>query len=332
MMKKKRNSMCRRFCIVLLCGMLLLETAGGFLSICLVQAQEGKTKQENTVYHGGLQENMPKMVDLYSSTGTESNWTLTENCGVQFHAVTEFNRFELYLSNVSLTKGGISLALYRWKNNIAETLAGDALASQTYERPRRQEWLALITDGSWEAGEYYVVFRNLQGMVAATVATPPLEQVRSYEQGSVFAGNFKCRIQYRHTPNQELGPLSEPVSSFAVQPSTWVATDGLGRTLSTSETTGSVREGKTVGLFFHTWHGNNALRGSRNITSILKEHPEIQNDYESPYWGDASTTPTEPPRFSKTCWCCWRCSRKPGRTASGRRRFLLCCPRLTTKT
>lgn len=41
-----------------------------------------------------------------------------------------------------------------------------------------------------------------------------------------------------------------------VRPTTWVATDGLGRILPINSETGGVREDKTVAIFYWTWHGN----------------------------------------------------------------------------
>ncbi len=72
-------------------------------------------------------------------------------------------------------------------------------------------------------------------------------------------------------------------------PSTWACTDGLGRELSTFENTGPKRENKYVGIFYWTWHLINSHRGTANITNVLKEHPGIEHDFNSPYWGKYPT-------------------------------------------
>lgn len=92
------------------------------------------------------------------------------------------------------------------------------------------------------------------------------------------------------------------LSSFAciagaadIMPSTWAATDGLGRTLTLD---GNGKRDKYVGLFYWTWHTNfaNSLT-PKNATEILKEHPEILYDFNSPLWEPEVTYPDGRPFF-----------------------------------
>ena len=70
-----------------------------------------------------------------------------------------------------------------------------------------------------------------------------------------------------------------------VLPSTWAAVDGLGRTLSTNEETGSKRQEKFVGVFYWTWHYRGANDHEPITTgSVLDEYPEALHDWSHPAW------------------------------------------------
>ena len=67
----------------------------------------------------------------------------------------------------------------------------------------------------------------------------------------------------------------------------WALTDGLGRAVRDHTATGPRRAGKTVAMFYWTWHQPyHANNGPKNITEILRAHPEALKDYNHPAWGD----------------------------------------------
>lgn len=66
---------------------------------------------------------------------------------------------------------------------------------------------------------------------------------------------------------------------------TWVATDGLGRSLPTSREAGLPRTGKTVGVFYFLWHGEHGQQGPFDVSRILIEHPDALSCTNSPPWG-----------------------------------------------
>lgn len=83
-----------------------------------------------------------------------------------------------------------------------------------------------------------------------------------------------------------------------IMPDTWAAVDGLGRTLPSAEETGEKRDTKFVGMFYWTWHTNFAgSLTAKNVTEILKEHPEIAYDFDSPLWESESFYPDGRPFF-----------------------------------
>ncbi|MBP3391989.1 MAG: hypothetical protein J6L76_04295 [Clostridia bacterium] len=78
------------------------------------------------------------------------------------------------------------------------------------------------------------------------------------------------------------------VSQDGILPDTWTAVDGLGRTLSGYEDVGTLRKDKTVGCFYWIWfnHWRNYEPG--NITQIIAQAPDAQNDYNHSAWQNKS--------------------------------------------
>lgn len=74
--------------------------------------------------------------------------------------------------------------------------------------------------------------------------------------------------------------------SAEIQPTTWAAVDGLGRTLSLNSRVGDQKQDKTVAMFYWTWHYP-WLDGfaPRTTGSVLDEYPEAVNDWYHPAWG-----------------------------------------------
>ncbi len=70
-----------------------------------------------------------------------------------------------------------------------------------------------------------------------------------------------------------------------VRPDTWVAVDGLGRTLPTYTEVGEKDDEKFVGLFYWLWHYNFASGfEADNVTEILEKYPEALYDINHPAW------------------------------------------------
>ncbi len=70
-----------------------------------------------------------------------------------------------------------------------------------------------------------------------------------------------------------------------VDPTTWAAVDGLGRTLSPNSETAGKKQDKFVGMFYWTWHYP-WVNGHEAITtgSVLDRYPEALNDFDHPAW------------------------------------------------
>ncbi len=66
---------------------------------------------------------------------------------------------------------------------------------------------------------------------------------------------------------------------------TWVATDSLGRSMSTFAQTGPPRPARSVGLFYFLWHGAHVQGGPYDVTRILAQNPQAMSQPDSPLWG-----------------------------------------------
>ncbi len=71
----------------------------------------------------------------------------------------------------------------------------------------------------------------------------------------------------------------------AVKPSTWAATDGLGRTLSQYDSVGGEKQDRFVGMFYWIWHYP-WIKDWEPLTtgSVLDKYPEAVNDWDHFAW------------------------------------------------
>jgi len=87
-------------------------------------------------------------------------------------------------------------------------------------------------------------------------------------------------------------PASAPVERYE---DTWVASDILGRKLPDNNDVGDPREGKYVGLFYHTWRSvyGKSQNYPYDVTKIINAYDgdpnDIKNNLAYPYWGPTSS-------------------------------------------
>ena len=67
----------------------------------------------------------------------------------------------------------------------------------------------------------------------------------------------------------------------------WAATDALGRKVRDYKEAGAKKPDKFVAMFYWTWHQGNddTTYRVKNITEIVRQHPEAMKDYHHPAWG-----------------------------------------------
>ena len=83
-------------------------------------------------------------------------------------------------------------------------------------------------------------------------------------------------------------PASANPAVSGIRPDTWVAVDGLGRTVSGYSEVGDTKANKTVGILFHNWHDYfSTMFPPRNTSQIMAQYPEARNDFDHPAWEGA---------------------------------------------
>jgi hypothetical protein len=82
-----------------------------------------------------------------------------------------------------------------------------------------------------------------------------------------------------------------PAGAQGVDSDSWAATDALGRKVRSYDEAPAKREGKTVAIFYWTWHNNRhkPTRQVKNITEIVRQHPEAMQQTDHPLWGTPQT-------------------------------------------
>lgn len=75
-------------------------------------------------------------------------------------------------------------------------------------------------------------------------------------------------------------------SSTPTQSDSWALTDALGRTAISADKAPERKADKYVAMFYWTWHqGMDRKIPVKNITEVLREHPEAINEFDHPAWG-----------------------------------------------
>ena len=80
------------------------------------------------------------------------------------------------------------------------------------------------------------------------------------------------------------------VSAANINPGSWAAVDGLGRTVAGYEEVGDKDEDKFVGVFYWTWHlSQSSGKKAYNVTEIINQYPEARNDWNHRAWLNTSS-------------------------------------------
>lgn len=228
---------------------------------------------------------------LYNNRGESTQVKLPgDRYGIQFRVSEALKQVELYVSKVKASgEPRLTLSLYRWNQNYSDTLRGTPIVTQEFRHVKGSSWVSLSCEGA-EAGEYLLLIENGTNGVTLELSASSLDKVQTYWNASKRRGSLRARVQL-----QDAGSLEAitpgAVSTFVTFPDTWAVTDGLNREVPISYTD-TRREGKQVGIFFHTWHSPNmhVNNGFLDTNQILQKYPDIPiNDYQDSRWGNAAT-------------------------------------------
>lgn len=227
----------------------------------------------------------PSERDLYPA-GDVVEYRLDANAlyGVQFSAAEAFGGCEVYVPTVPVGQNTVTLELYRWQDNYSRTVRQAPVAVAAVTDVGRGSWASLT--GDFAAGEYLFVIRNGTEGMSVAVVEAPVSQANHYLHTAKAGVSVVARL-VGDTPL--LAPSAPTAQDFKTDDaSTWVGTDGLQRELTTYEQAGDLREGKYVGIFYHTWHAGHAWNKLVNVTELVAQYPEAVKDYNHPAWGDST--------------------------------------------
>ncbi|MHB1365101.1 MAG: hypothetical protein ACYCWE_04690 [Eubacteriales bacterium] len=228
--------------------------------------------------------------------------------GCRFYAAASFDSVSVSCPSYSDNIGSLTISLYRWETNYIVSSGAAPVAEEIFVDFNDNATLTL-SFAECESGEYILVLSEGSGGVGVWMFSESKSGTFIYSGGLELNGVFTMSVSYTYTPDimfREVKTMNDfsktvttptevvydsthPTIARDAMPDTWVATDGLGRTLPTNAETGDVREGKYIGLFFWTWHVGHSQHRAINVTKLMEQYPEIQNDYNNPLWKDYQT-------------------------------------------
>ena len=247
------------------------------------------------------------LISVQNGTGTRGAVSVDGYYAYRAHVNGEFTAFSMAMPTWQTTDSACTLALYKWTGNLEESLAAEPIASQRFD-PMRDNATNKLSFDPQPAGEYLFAVIEPKGRVGVWTNENCTDNlgflyVAGQEKNSepelkvTFSGSapaepfLKCEttvepIDGNHTPPAEyVIPEDSLIYTHEVMPDTWVFTDGLGRVSLTNAEVGDLREGKTVSMFFWTWH--NGRPTVINVNDAAEKYPEAVRDYNHPVWTPA---------------------------------------------
>jgi hypothetical protein len=197
------------------------------------------------------------------------------------------------------TNNTVTMSVYEWKGTYNSTLLQKPIHSQYYELPEEDGTRWVEFDKALPAGEYLFQVRgDAYGVMCYD--SHDISLGYAYNNGSdAMADDFALTIRFTEavdTPFSLCDPEVEeekeadseiPADSLhhtnAVQPDTWVFTDGLGRVSLTNKDVGDVRD-KTVAMFYWTWHWSFSGANVDSLQVAIEKYPDAKNDWDHELW------------------------------------------------
>lgn len=202
--------------------------------------------------------------------------------GLRFYATAPFDGLDIQMNG----GGSAEFALYEWHESTPVSRMSEPLwkEERTFEQLAKVE----LRFSEKPVYEYLLCITELSGEISIQVCDGAAAEKRSvlYVDGRQLSRSGLAQIHYTKNPVENSGglttredityvwPDAEEPEDFEVltvrdaMPDTWVATDGLDRTLSENEQVGDVKEDKYVGIFYWDWH----VSQSYNPYSMTNNH------------------------------------------------------------
>ena len=229
--------------------------------------------------------------------------------GVRLGLNAPFCGVSVRLSTYHKTDTVATVFVYKWNTDYDETVSGEPVASHTFDTVKDNLKHSFTFD-TQPAGEYLIVARNDNSQLALWEwSSNTIGKGFVYADGIEKAADINLTVKFTEKVDEPFSELKsaslitgdnkapaeyfptadDAVVARAAHPTTWVATDELGRTLPTYEETGGPREDRTVALFYWSWHVSQSGGEPLNIQKFTEEHPDAVHDYYNSAWPKTPT-------------------------------------------
>ena len=215
-----------------------------------------------------------------------------------------FTGFAFDMPTYNQKDSSCKLSVFRWAGDCEKTVAGKALYEKVFENlvDNARNWVefpALL------AGEYLFVISEPKGRLGCwAVSGSGTAGGNMYKDGLPCMDTLQLTIRFAgEAPEKPFGVCAEPIGEIGtappqyippadsrvkthdVMPDTWAFVDGLGRKSLGYEEVGGPRDGKTLAMFYWTWHISIRRQVEpQNNQKVIEQFPEAKNDYDHPAW------------------------------------------------
>ncbi len=244
------------------------------------------------------------------SGGSDFNIPLGSTYGIRLNLNAPFKALSVRLSTYVKNDTVATILLYKWTGDFEDTLNSAPIAKKTFN-PVNDNLKHDMDFETQPAGEYLIGVRNdnSQLCVWAWKSTNEVGKGLFYAGGAESAYDINVTVTFTEktdepfkkvekanpitgtnkAPDEYVPSSDSAVVARASHPTTWEATDELGRTLPTYAETGGPREDRTVALFYWSWHVSQDSGEPLNVQKVMDEHPEAKNDFKNPVWPKTAT-------------------------------------------
>ena len=224
--------------------------------------------------------------------------------GLQLVVNKPFTGFAFNMPTYSQKGSSGKLSVYRWSKDYMETLNGKPLHEKVFNDcvDNARNWVEF---DALPAGEYLFLISEVKGALGCwAVAKDKTAGSNMYNGGlpypktphltirfdgdapeNPFGISSKPIVEVAAAPAEYVLPADSRVKTHEVMPDTWAFVDGLGRKSLGYEEVGGPRDGKTLAMFYWTWHvGQGRHCVPQNNQKAIDEHPEAIHDFKHPIW------------------------------------------------
>ncbi len=298
--------------------MLFIKTVAAVLSLVMTLSAFTVFTTERVIAVGNednIASDEPTTVAAYDTIFTQQHTphAFTEGIpvGIRLNLGAPFEKISICMPTWSDEGTKFTLSIYKWDREFDITRETPPLVSEKIENHKDNgnatlsfdelaagEYLICVDEfsggrlGAWEinskVGKGYcyddIEEKRIDWQMTVTFTKTPVEAflpVVSVANSDKYGNNT--------APPEAVAPEDALVNTHKVMPDTWVFTDGLGRTSLTYDDVGGVKNGKTVSMFYWTWHVDLASGQPFNINDAVEEHPDAANDYDHEIWPKDNT-------------------------------------------